>query len=1147
MMKKIISAVIAVFAVLAAVTLAFGVVLVLAWPLWVGFFILLVMAGIATSLVFARQIVLRRREERFVSSIVAQDEEAVRGLEDEERRRRTELQEKFKQAVGALRASHLRKLGNPLYVLPWYMVIGESGSGKTTAIKSARLSSPFAEAHRVQGVSGTRNCDWWFFEQAVILDTAGRYAIPVDEGRDLEEWQRFLGLLARYRRREPLSGLVVTIAADRILGASPEELEEEARQIRRRMDELMRSLGSVFPVYVLVSKCDLVQGMTRFCDRLDEEALKQAFGMVKKDPGEDCASFVDRALEALVERLRYLRLIALHDQGISGADPALLLFPEEFSRMKTGLAAYVRGAFQENPYQETPLLRGVYFSSGRQEGAPYSHFLKALGLVSQADVLPGTNRGLFLHDFFAKVLPADRGLAAPTRRALAWQKTTLNLALMAWLAFGIGLSGLLSFSFVKNLSAIRSVPASSTRAVEFSGEPSADVLTLSRYRDAVSAIHERNSGWWIPRFGLDESIEVEQRLKARFCSLFDERFLRNHDARMAASIESLDATDETLGDYIISILGRIKLIRERTQGGDVRKTAGSFLMLAGDTGLSRDQAATLSELYLQRVQWEDEEKLAREARVLESMLVKAVKRSSSLDWLVKWVNAGNADKKVTFEDFWGEQKPDAFQASVDPAYTKEGRALVRELLADLDTVLGADAPFASRKEAFLAAYRKDCMEAWHTFAVHFPKGASGLKDAARWRESASKMATRSGPYQALLARMVEEARSIGDGDRPAWVQGLFRYQEDRELSSRLTGAGSVSKAAEAAARLKEKLQASMGGEGGTDAAGPHVESAKALREYEAALAKISASVSVSRAKAYQSASVMFGEDNTASPFYAAKAALDRYAQASGIDRETLALIGGPLDFLWQYTCQEAACYLQEVWEKDVLADAQGIADSMQLNQVLFAPDGLATKFIKGPAAPFVGRDVRRGFYPREVLGRTLPFEASFLDFFSRARVGLSAASLAGAASDVPVSVTGYPTEANDSARVQPHATRLAVQCMDSQQVFVNMNYPATKTLMWSPQRCAGVTFSIEVGNLVLTKTYTGQDAFAKFLLEFKGGARTFTPQDFPREENALKSMGIRYIKVQYRFSGHQAVISQAKPVMGQPSTLPVTIARCPWR
>ena len=88
----------------------------------------------------------------------------------------------------------------------------------------------------------------------------------------------FLNLLAKYRKKEPLNGLVVAIAADRLLEAGPEALEEDGRQIRRRIDELMRVLGSKFPVYVLVTKCDLVQGMTQFCGQLDDELLQQAFG-----------------------------------------------------------------------------------------------------------------------------------------------------------------------------------------------------------------------------------------------------------------------------------------------------------------------------------------------------------------------------------------------------------------------------------------------------------------------------------------------------------------------------------------------------------------------------------------------------------------------------------------------------------------------------------------------------------------------------------------------------------------------------------------------------------------------------------------------------------------------------------------------------
>ena len=149
-----------------------------------------------------------------------------------------------------------------------------------------------------------------------------------------------------------------------------------------------------------------------------------------------------------------MRLLIFHKTG-SKIDPELLLFPEEFERLKPGLDAFIKVAFQENPYQETPIMRGVFYSSGRQEGSPYSHFMSSLGLIDEREVLPGTNRGLFLKDFFSRILPKDRKLFAPTQRTLEWSRLTRNLGLTSWVAIVIALCGLLSFSFVKNLNILK--------------------------------------------------------------------------------------------------------------------------------------------------------------------------------------------------------------------------------------------------------------------------------------------------------------------------------------------------------------------------------------------------------------------------------------------------------------------------------------------------------------------------------------------------------------------------------------------------------------------------------------------------------------------------------------------------------------------
>ena len=188
------------FLLLAALILLliFGLVLMIGWPLWVGIFFVIGLLGIILGVVFVKKLMARKSEQKFVQQVIAQDESRIKGLASGEQAGPRELQANWKEAIDALRKSHLKKQGNPLYVLPWYMIIGESGCGKTTAIKGADLSSPFAEVTRASGISGTKNCDWWFFEQAILIDTAGRYAIPVDQGRDSGEWQKFLSLLAKF-------------------------------------------------------------------------------------------------------------------------------------------------------------------------------------------------------------------------------------------------------------------------------------------------------------------------------------------------------------------------------------------------------------------------------------------------------------------------------------------------------------------------------------------------------------------------------------------------------------------------------------------------------------------------------------------------------------------------------------------------------------------------------------------------------------------------------------------------------------------------------------------------------------------------------------------------------------------------------------
>ena len=1130
---------------LLVILLLAGLVLWMNWPWWVGLFLALGVVGLVIGAFFVKKLLKRRKEQRFVQDVIEQDESRLQKLSQQEREELKELRDKWKEAVETLRRSHLKKQGNPLYVLPWYMVIGESGSGKTTAITSAHLSSPFLDVNRASGISGTRNCDWWFFEQAIIIDTAGRYTIPVDEGSDKDEWQKFLTLLVKYRKREPIHGLIVTVSADKLLGGAAEELAEDGRKVRRRIDELMRVLGIKFPVYLMVTKCDLIRGMSPFSEQLPEKALEQPMGFVNQELTKDVTGFLDRVMATVGERLRHLRLLLLNQPGSSGKAAAYLLFPEEFDGLKRGLAPFIKTAFQENPYQDTPILRGLYFSSGRQEGTPYSHLLKAFGLIGDKEVLPGTSKGLFLHDFFAGILSRDRGLFAPTSRALEWQLITRNLGLASWILIWLTLSGLLSYSFVKNMSIVRGATRVAAEGPEFKGDFISDSAQMERFRRRIREVETQNIHWWIPRFGLNQSRMAEAKLKEQYCKLFQQRFLLPYDTRMYNAINGFTAAtpDETAGQYIVHLVRRINLLKTRLNSSDLAiisaKPLPSYVMEASLQNGGQETRRTFGNLYLDFLLWRSNtNEINQDISLLQSWLQRLLAlKGANMQWLVTWVNRDGSVEPVTLQSFWGGSLTLSGERQVAPAYTRKGKEMIDSLIQEVASALPESAFREQDKAAFQAWYRSGAFAVWQDFAAQFPKGAQTLRGARERQHAAAIMATDQGPYFALLSRITTELEPLASPEQmPPWLQQVFQYK-----LLKLQGGTLVTKAASEGQKAVGKIETLLGREktGGT-ALEATSAATRSLDDYQKALALV-APVSQGRNQAFQMALQVFSEDPAASksPIAGAFEATERYRKNAGrVDGVFWALFSGPANYLWGYTLGEAACSMQTQWDEKVLQEAQGAQDQ-QAAQYLLTPEGPVWKFVKGPAAPFLGWHPQKGYYSKAALGGALPFEPSFYAFL---KSGAKVKAAAVQKQNFAVTIRGLPTDSNPDARTKPQSTRLEVQCSAGNQTLENLNFPVTKTFNWTPEGCGDVVLQIDVGDVVLTKRYGGPQAFPDFLASFKGGRHTFTPGNFPGERQALERMGIKFIRVNYQVSGGgQAVVGQAKAI---PAQIPRAIVRC---
>jgi type VI secretion system protein ImpL len=432
----------------------------------------LVLIGAIVALYLAVKLVSWLRARRTNRGVVAAlSAAAPAGEEGTELR---QLRTRFDEALAALRDARLQQQRGVwsslswrygrryLYELPWYVIIGSPGSGKTTALLNSGLRFPLAErfgAGAIKGVGGTRNCDWWFAEQAVLIDTAGRYTThESDPQGDRRAWDGFLDLLKRTRPRRPLNGVLVTVSISDLLVFSAQQRAEYAATLRKRVDELQQKLGLRLPVYLFATKCDLLGGFMDYFADGDKLERGQPWGFTFAEGTAKADAKAQGLLERFAtefDRLTQRLLDGVIDRVQTERDrerrARIYGFPQQFGGLRTALAEVLGALTASSAFAPTPLVRGVYFVSGTQEGTPFDRMVGALARDLHLDrgLLPpnrSTGRSFFLSQVLSDVVFAEAGLVGTNlawerrRTALIWGTYALTAAGSALLLLGWAMS-----------------------------------------------------------------------------------------------------------------------------------------------------------------------------------------------------------------------------------------------------------------------------------------------------------------------------------------------------------------------------------------------------------------------------------------------------------------------------------------------------------------------------------------------------------------------------------------------------------------------------------------------------------------------------------------------------------------------------------
>lgn len=443
------------------------------------------------------------------------------------------LRERLLQSIARLRAgTRGRHSRDALYALPWYLVIGQPASGKSSMLLQSGLHFPYAEREgmRTVGLGGTRNCDWFFSAEAVLLDTAGRYMdVPEEAGR----WRGFLTLLRQYRPRQPLNGLIVTVSLEDLLSASPRECEQLAKRLRERVQEAQALLELTLPIYLVFTKCDLLPGFSEFYRQRHASHQEGVLGTTFPHAQFEHADWGARFSQALDlwtghwQRVAGEQLVQ-QDIRITREDPTVYRFPLELMAFKPVLRGFVAALVQANPYQKATLLRGFYFTSAldaqcaalgehnRQVSQRFA--LAPLSRTAQGAAQP---QSLFIQSLFQKVIIPDQHLVMlysrnrrEERRLRGWRLGGAVLALVVCGAWGV--------SFWQNTLAIEDLAGDLALAAEQDVQSPGTYAAwqrLDRLRASAADYynqHRQTGVPWALRLGLYQGWLIEPEVREHY-------------------------------------------------------------------------------------------------------------------------------------------------------------------------------------------------------------------------------------------------------------------------------------------------------------------------------------------------------------------------------------------------------------------------------------------------------------------------------------------------------------------------------------------------------------------------------------------------------------------------------------------------------
>lgn len=326
------------------------------------------------------------------------------------------------------------------YHKPLFLLLDAAPSPGSAILRGLREALP-ANGHNQRGrtASGIAH-----FRQGSVLAAGGDLFAQATNGKgSVDEWKKLAAHLHRQRPERPLDGVVLAFpCADfsEVRAPSPEQSQQRAAHISKSLQSMRDQLGFSFPVYVLITGCDQIQGFQEFAGSQLLSHSSEIFGWSNPynldapfDPRWSKQAFA--YTKRVIEEQRVYLLSRSHN-GSKALDPSVrdeaFLFPARFRSLETPISEFLAALFRTAGHRDALQFRGLYFSGNErpQNGkAPNTTHVNA-------------GKPEFIADLFAQKVFPERGLAHPVDTELAPRNREAYLAkALCWLTAAALFSG----------------------------------------------------------------------------------------------------------------------------------------------------------------------------------------------------------------------------------------------------------------------------------------------------------------------------------------------------------------------------------------------------------------------------------------------------------------------------------------------------------------------------------------------------------------------------------------------------------------------------------------------------------------------------------------------------------------------------------